>query len=84
MTNIISMLYAIGGVVMILGYYPTIKDLRNKLHANPQTYFIWGAVSFISVMYGTFVMKDWLYTSFMVIHTIICMAISFWSARLRA
>lgn len=56
---ILTFLYGIGGIIMVLGYYPTIKDLwHKKASANIQTYSIWTLALIVASMYGFLVLKD--------------------------
>ncbi|MBT3450506.1 hypothetical protein HN652_01070 [archaeon] len=58
LTLIIS-LYAVTGVVGILGYIPTIIDLiKNKSSANIGSYAIWTLCACVSFLYATFVISD--------------------------
>lgn len=46
----------------MIAYLPTIKDLLNGIpSANFTTYFLWFVYYFISVLYGIFVLYDWLF-----------------------
>ncbi|MDR0650050.1 MAG: hypothetical protein LBG59_01220 [Candidatus Peribacteria bacterium] len=50
------------GIISMIAYLPTIKDLLNGIpSANFTTYFLWFVYYFISVLYGIFVLYDWLF-----------------------
>jgi uncharacterized protein with PQ loop repeat len=56
---IISSLYALAGIISVLGYIPTIKDLlKNKKSANTSSYFVWTFTSLIAFAYAFFVVKN--------------------------
>ena len=55
--NIITISYSIAGIVTFAGFIPTIKDLYyRKPSANISTYAIWTATTFITSLYGFFVL----------------------------
>ncbi|MFA5173728.1 MAG: hypothetical protein WC438_00940 [Candidatus Pacearchaeota archaeon] len=57
--TIISFLYAGTGIVAIIGYLPTIKDLLyKKQSANINSYVIWSIVSTITFLYALLVISD--------------------------
>jgi len=57
--QIIVFLYASTGIVAIIGYFPTIKDLmRKKESANIQSYIIWTFCSCIAFLYAFFIISD--------------------------
>ncbi|UCC91985.1 MAG: hypothetical protein JSV39_01860 [Candidatus Aenigmatarchaeota archaeon] len=57
--TIIVFLYAITGIAIIIGYFPTIKDLvRKKESANIHSYIIWTFTSFIAFLYALFIISD--------------------------
>ncbi|MDR0608264.1 MAG: hypothetical protein LBG52_08250, partial [Candidatus Peribacteria bacterium] len=46
----------------MLAYFPTIKDLLHGIpSANFTTYFLWLIYYVISILYGIFVLFDWLF-----------------------
>ena len=56
---IISFLYAGTGIIAIVGYVPTIKDLlRKKKSANIHSYIIWTLCSGVSFLYALLVISD--------------------------
>lgn len=59
---ILTTLYGVGGVINIIGYIPTIKDLmHHKPSANFFTYVMWAFVALAAFLYGLFVLKDLFY-----------------------
>ena len=57
--TIITLLYASTGVIGIIGYIPTIKDLtKNKASANISSFIIWTFCNFISLLYVSVVVSD--------------------------
>ncbi|MDR2415574.1 MAG: hypothetical protein LBD75_02980 [Candidatus Peribacteria bacterium] len=50
------------GIISMIAYLPTIKDLLHGIpSANFTTYFLWFLYYFISILYGIFVLYDWLF-----------------------
>ena len=59
---ILTTLYGVGGVINIVGYIPTIRDLmHHKPSANVSTYVMWAFVALAAFLYGLFVLKDLFY-----------------------
>jgi hypothetical protein len=58
--TILTSMYAAMGVIGILGYLPTIKDLWHdkKPSANLTSYGLWTMTSGITFMYSLFVLQD--------------------------
>lgn len=57
--TIISFLFATTGIVAVIGYLPTIKDLiRGIPSANILSYLIWTISNLISLLYIIFVVPD--------------------------
>jgi hypothetical protein len=60
--RILTALYGMSGVISMIAYLPTIKDLLQGMpSANFTTYFLWFVYYLISVFYGIFVIYDWLF-----------------------
>ncbi len=55
--------YAGVGVVGVIAYWPTIKDLyyHKKLSANIASYVLWVATSGIAFLYSLFILPDLLF-----------------------
>ncbi len=57
--QIVVFLYASTGIVAIIGYFPTIKDLlRKKESANIQSYIIWTFCNCIAFLYALLIISD--------------------------
>ncbi|MCK5476305.1 MAG: hypothetical protein KAI55_00120 [Candidatus Aenigmarchaeota archaeon] len=57
--TIITLLYASTGIIGIIGYIPTIKDLiKNKASANIRSYIIWTFCNSITFLYVSLVVSD--------------------------
>lgn len=57
--TILIFLYASTGIIAIIAYLPTIKDLLKGIpSANIDSYFIWSFTSFVSFMYAIFIISD--------------------------
>ncbi len=57
--SIVAFLYALTGIVVIVGYLPTIRDLtRGVASANVQTYFIWSLCGGTAFLYALVVVSD--------------------------
>jgi len=55
-------LYTTTGVISLVAYLPTMRDLwRGKSTAILYTYALWTGCSVITLLYGVFVLQDFLY-----------------------
>lgn len=62
LVSILIIAYAAEGVVSVIAYWPTIKDLLSgKKSANATSYFIWTACSGIAFLYSLFILPDFLF-----------------------
>lgn len=61
--RILTVAYAGVGVVSLIAYWPTIKDLyhHKKPSANITSYMIWTATSGIAFLYSLFILPDFLF-----------------------
>jgi len=61
--QLLSIAYGLVGIVTLIAYVPTIKDLciHKKPSANITSYAIWTVTSGISFMYGLFILQDFLF-----------------------
>ena len=60
--NLLSILYGLAGIINLLAYLPTVKDLfYKKPSANISTYILWTTATLIAFLYGIFILKDMLY-----------------------
>lgn len=81
--NILTLAYGVGGVVTLLGYIPTVRDLYNgKPSANLITYLIWLVTTFIATLYGLFVIKDAIYLLVVGLQLVACLIITVMRFRL--
>jgi hypothetical protein len=82
--NILAVAYLSTGIIAVIGFWPTIKDLYHKKHsANITTYILWTFVSVIGVLYGLFILKDLLYIIVSMLNLIGCAIILFLAMRLK-
>jgi hypothetical protein len=58
--QILIVCYAFVGVMVVVGYWPTIRDLyhHKKKGANIKSYVIWTLTSAISFLYALFILSD--------------------------
>ncbi len=82
---IISFAYIISGVVDLIAFLPTIKDLyySKKESANILSYIIWTSVGFVSLLYSLFVLKDLFFRIVSAINFSACLTILILSIRLK-
>jgi hypothetical protein len=61
--QILTILYGICGVISIIGYFPTIKDIykHKLLSANILSYVLWTFTTGITFLYGLFILDDLLF-----------------------
>ncbi|HTY43892.1 MAG TPA: hypothetical protein VMC80_01485 [Patescibacteria group bacterium] len=83
--QVIIIAYALVGIVEIIGYIPTIKDLwyKKKKSANVNSYFIWTGCSVVSFLYSMFILPDLLFRIVSGITLICCAVILFLSLILK-
>jgi hypothetical protein len=76
--------YAAIGVVSVIGYWPTIKDLYfyKKKSANINSYIVWTISSLIAFLYAIFILHDLLVMIVTGLGFICCAIILFLSVRL--
>lgn len=76
--KVIVLAYAITGIVAIIGYWPTIRDLMHKKRsAALGSYEIWTLTAAITFLYGTFILKDLLASVVMGLNFAACLTIFF-------
>lgn len=58
--TVLKFSYGIGGVVGLVAYLPTIKDLHihKKQSANTSSYLIWLVTAVVSFLYSVFILND--------------------------
>ncbi len=60
--KILAVTYGSVGVIGIIAYWPTIKDLIDKKpSANLFSYFIWVATNLVTFLYSLFIVDDLLF-----------------------
>ena len=83
-TTIIAFLYADTGIITIIGYIPTIKDLlRRKESANIHSYTVWTLTGTISFLYALLVASDLLLEIVIGLNLVFCTIILILSLRLK-
>ena len=81
---IIAFLYATTGIIGVIGYIPTIKDLIKKIgSANINSYIILTACSLVSFLYATLVISDLLLEIVTGMNLIACAIILILALRLK-
>ncbi len=76
LTYVLTFLYSAGGIITLLGFIPTVKDLwKGKPSANISTYITWTITLSFTMMYGIFVLKDLTFISITILHWLACLAI---------
>lgn len=59
--KILIVAFGATGVIGLLGYWPTIKDLyRKKPSANILSYALWTFTSLVGLLYSAFILSDML------------------------
>jgi len=83
--RIITFLYAGTGVVTVLGYLPTIKDLyhRKRPSANINSYIIWTLCSGIVLLYMMMATSDLLLQTVTGLNFLFCFIILILAIRLK-
>jgi hypothetical protein len=58
--NSIIIAYGLVGIVNIVAYWPTIKDLyhHKKASANTTSFYIWTVAAVITLLYSIFILPD--------------------------
>lgn len=61
--QVLTFAYGATGVIGLIGYLPTIKDLylHKKQSANTSSYILWSSTSGIGFLYGIFILQDTLF-----------------------
>jgi len=83
--NLISLAYASVGIINILAYWPTIRDLHHhrRKSANMSSYMIWTATSFVTLLYSLFILPDFLFRAVSLLSFIACAVVLILCLRLR-
>ena len=84
MLQIIRVAYASVGVIGLMAYWPTIKDLYyKKPSANTTSYVLWTTTAVISVLYSVFILSDLLFRLVAGMNFFACASVLFLRIRLR-
>lgn len=79
----LTALYGIGGIMTFLGFMPTIRDLWNKKpSANIGTYWIWATTTFITSLYGFFILQNLIFNIVINLQLLACVIVLFLRLRL--
>lgn len=83
--QILIFAYASTGIITIIGYIPTIKDLwqHKKMSANISSYTIWTVCSGIAFLYSLFILPDMLFQIVSGLNTASCALILLLSIMLK-
>lgn len=82
--KLLAVSYGGVGVVNLIAYWPTIKDLFNKKpSANIPSYFLWTATSGITLLYSLFVLNDLLFRLVSGVNFVCCALILFLCIRIK-
>jgi hypothetical protein len=74
--TILTILYGAGGIVTFLGFLPTIKDLWvKKPSANITTYLVWTVTTFITSVYGLFILQNLVFNVVINLQLFACLVI---------
>lgn len=82
--NVLRVTYAAVGIIVVVGYWPTIKDLYfyKKKSANSVSYLIWCIAAGIVLLYSLFILSDLLFRIVSFINFLSCLVILILSLRL--
>lgn len=79
----LTILYGASGVMTFLGFMPTIRDLWNKKpSANVGTYWIWTTTTFITSLYGFFILDNLVFNIVINLQLLACVIVLFLRLRL--
>ena len=59
--QVLAVAYAGVGVVSIVAYWPTMRDIYHHKTANITSYFLWTGTAGISFLYSLFILPDLLF-----------------------
>lgn len=77
----ITFLYGLGGIATFVGFFSTIIDLwRGKPSANIATYWTWTATTFITSLYGFFILQNLIFN--IVINLQLCACVTVLALRI--
>jgi len=82
--KLLAVAYGGVGIVNLIAYWPTIKDLFNKKpSANIPSYFLWTVTSGITLFYSLFVLNDLLFRLVSGVNFVCCALILFLCIRMK-
>lgn len=83
--ELLAISYSISGVVCVIAYWPTIKDLMHhkKKSANVHSYILWTATMGVAFLYSIFVLPDLPFIIVSFLNFAACGAVLFLSVRLK-
>ncbi len=81
---ILTFLYGIGGIITFSGFFPTIKDLLHKKpSANINTYAIWTTTTFVTSLYGFFILQNLIFNIVINLQLAACLTVLILRLRLK-
>lgn len=83
-TGILTVLYAISGIISLLAYAPTMKDvvIHQKKSANRSSYVLWTFTTLVGFLYCIFLVPDLMVTALYGLSFIACLIILLASIRI--
>lgn len=80
---ILIFLYTIGWIVTFIGFIPTMIDLWNKKpSANIITYIVWTMTTFVTSLYGFFILENLIFNIVINLQLFACLSVLFLRVRL--
>jgi len=74
--TLITFLYLCTGIISIIAYFPTIRDLNKKIaSANISSYFLWTLTTGVSFLYALIIISDILLIIITGLSFVCCMTI---------
>ena len=82
--QVLKVAYACVGVIGIVAYWPTLKDLHyhKKPSANSMSYFVWSVTTGVAFLYSIFVLGDPLFRFVSGLHFLACLSVLLLSVKL--
>jgi uncharacterized protein with PQ loop repeat len=81
---ILTFLYGIGGIVTFAGFIPTMIDLwKKKPSANIITYVVWTTTTFITSLYGFFILENLVFNIVINLQLLACLTVLILRVRLK-
>lgn len=83
-TSALTILYAISGIISLLAYAPTMKDvlIHKKKSANRSSYILWTFTTLVGFLYCIFLVPDLMVTALYGLSFIACLIILIASIRI--